>query len=285
MGQLPRQWADHAPRARAIPGGTAIRGTDDPLIPSDGESPARKVHLTPFRMSPHTVTVREFAEFVNATGYVTQAERRGRSFVFQGQLAENAMDHGGLIGTDWWRDVAGACWKNPRGARRPDKGDPSLPVVHVSLTDARAYAASVGGRLPSEAEWEHAARGGQGDVRYPWGNDDPEEGGGARCKIWKGAFPTARAKTIGPDSALSFASNAYGLFNMVGNVWEWTDDVFHNGIGPDPNRHVLKGGSFLCHDSYCFRYRIAARIAVGPQTTTSHQGFRVAFDDQPSLET
>jgi formylglycine-generating enzyme len=278
-------WRNLAAQARAIPGGTGMLGTDDPLIPSDGEGPARDTQLAAFRLGAAAVTVGEFGEFVAATGYVTEAQRRGSSFVFRGQCAADAQDLGGLFGAPWWREIKGACWTNPTGKASPNTGDPSMPVTHVSFNDARAYAAAVGGRLPSEAEWEHAARAGQGDVRYPWGDDDPQEGGGDLCNIWHGAFPDApQPGGFGPVPAISYAPNAFGLFNMCGNVWEWTGDVFHNGIGPDPNRQVLKGGSFLCHPSYCFRYRIAARIGAGRGTTTSHQGFRVAFDDPNPME-
>ena len=153
-----------------------------------------------------------------------------------------------------------------------------LPVVHVSWRDALAYAIWAGARLPSEAEWEHAARGGLGDVRYPWGDEEPRTSGDRRCNIWHGIFPQHDGPKPGPVAAGAFAPNGHGLYNTCGNVWEWTADTFHNGIGESPGRRTLKGGSFLCHESYCFRYRIAARIGAGEDVTTSHQGFRVAAD-------
>ena len=265
-----------------IPGGESFLGTDDPVIVDDGEMRRDPCILAPFEMSPAAVTTAEFRAFVEDTGYVTDAEREGASFVFHTQLGRDAEDLGGIHGTPWWRAVRGACWSNVTGDRRDPVDRSGHPAVHVSWNDAAAFARWAGGRLPTEAEWEHAARGGMGDARYPWGDDDPEEGGGALCNIWSGSFPQAadpvRAAT-GTVPSRWGAPNPYGLYNLCGNVWEWTADRFANHIGPDPHRRLLKGGSFLCHVSYCFRYRIAARIGAAPHVTTSHQGFRIAFDD------
>lgn len=265
----------------AIPGGAAWLGTDDPVIPGDGEMRRGACILPFFEMSRGAITTAEFGAFVEDTGYVTDAERQRTSFVFHTQLGRGSDDLGGVHGTPWWRVVRGACWSDVTG----DPGDPvdrrDHPVVHVSWNDALAFAHWAGGRLPTEAEWEQAARGGLGDKRYPWGDDDPEEGGGERCNTWSGPFPRAadpvRAAT-GTIPSRSGTPNAFGLYNLCGNVWEWTADRFANHIGRDPHRRLLKGGSFLCHDSYCFRYRIAARIGAAPHVTTSHQGFRVVFD-------
>jgi len=271
----------HSITTAAIPGGESFIGTDKPVIPGDGEAKRQGIELRPYRLSSSTITTAEFQAFVSATGYTTDAEREGVSFVFQTQVGNGADDLGGVHGTPWWRLVRGACWSNVTGARPNEGGRNDHPVVHVSWNDANAFATWVGGRLPTEAEWEHAACSGMGDIRYPWGDEDPPEGGGARCNIWAGPFPRTtdpqRAAT-GTVPARSGTPNVYGLYNLCGNVWEWTADRFGNQIGEDPYRRVLKGGSFLCHESYCFRYRIAARIGASPNSTTSHQGFRVLFD-------
>ena len=261
-----------------LPAGAALVGTDAPVIDGDGEGPARWAELPAFGIASEAVTVAQFARFVAASGYVTDAEKRGSSYVFRDLVADGANDRGGLYGTPWWRDVAGACWRNPGGAPEGAEAASDVPVTHVSWHDAQAFARAAGGRLPCEAEWEHAARGGLGDVRYPWGDAEPEEGGGDCCHTWRGEFPDRSARADpGPVAADSHRPNGYGLHHCVGNVWEWTADMFRNHIGPDSNRRLLKGGSFMCHASYCFRYRIAARIGAPPGMTTSHQGFRLAF--------
>lgn len=237
--------------------------------------------LRSYDISLAAITTEQFHAFVVETGYVTDAERQGTSFVFHTQVGQGAEDLGGLHGTPWWRVVRGACWSNVTGDPRDFIDRRDHPVVHVSWNDALAFAHWAGGRLPTEAEWEHAARGGMGDVRYPWGDEDPEEGGGELCNIWAGPFPRpadpARA-VAGTIPSRSGAPNAFGLYNLCGNVWEWTADRFANHIGEDPHRRLLKGGSFLCHESYCFRYRIAARIGAAPHLATSHQGFRVVIE-------
>ena len=160
----------------------------------------------------------------------------------------------------------------------------------MSWHDAAAYAAWVGGRLPSEAEWEHAARGGRGDVLFPWGDDEPDDTDFMPCNIWQGRFPQTKSRADGYAAtapAESFASNDFGLYNMVGNVWEWTAEDFRirslkkrvrDRLQQMEGYRLAKGGSFLCHRSYCFRYRIAARIGISPDSTAAHQGFRVVWD-------
>lgn len=272
-----------------IPGGTALLGTSAPLIADDGEGPLRRKKLRPFRMAPNTVTNAEFAEFVAATDYVTEAERIGWSFVFFSDVPSDVRETQAVLGTEWWRRVDGATWLAPHGPGTVQPA-PDHPVVQVSWNDAVAFARWCGGRLPSEAEWEHAARGGLGDVRYPWGDAEPDDETHMPCNIWQGSFP---AKNTGADGfahtapAHSFAPNGYGLYNMVGNVWEWTADRYRvKSLKKSVERkmagmrgfRLLKGGSYLCHRSYCYRYRIAARSGNSPDSTTPHQGFRIVWD-------
>lgn len=266
-------------------------GTAAPVLTEDEEGPIRSTTLRPFKISPTTITNDAFAEFIVATGYTTEAERFGWSFVFWSDVPNSLGRTQAVPGGEWWRRVDGARWDRVDGVTEP-QGD--HPVVHVSWNDARAYATWAGGRLPSEAEWEHAARGGKGDVRFPWGDREPDDDGFFPCNIWQGAFPNRNDvkdgfKTTAP--AQSFAPNGYGLYNMVGNVWEWTAEPFRLKSLKSTVRarakamrgfKLLKGGSFLCHQSYCYRYRIAARTGNSPDSTTSHQGFRVVWDNDPA---
>lgn len=273
-----------------IPGGEALLGTGNPIIAADEEGPLRRNKITPFTMMKTAVTNAMFEAFVDATGYVSEAEEFGWSYVFQGQLQEGALVEGADAQAQWWRSVEGANWKQIAGPQSEEGCDPNHPVVHVSWNDAQAFAKWVGGRLPSEVEWEHAARGGLGDVPFPWGNEPPDDLDFQPCNIWQGGFP---ANNLGKDGYLatapvqSFAPNGFGLYNMVGNVWEWTANPYTvRSISKQAKEHakrmrgtkILKGGSFLCHQSYCFRYRIAARTGTTPDSTTSHQGFRLVFD-------
>ena len=263
-----------------VQGGICHVGTNQPLFPRDGEAPRRPIILKSFRLAPMATTVAEFGAFVASTGYVTDAERLGSSFVFRDQVhPETEADD--VPGLQWWKDVKGASWKNPSGAAADPEPPADHPVTHVSWNDAVAYATWAGGRLPSEAEWEHAARGLLVDPVYPWGDTPPDDETFFPCNIWQGRFPsdnTGADGHLGLAPALSFAPNGLGLYNMCGNSWEWTADR------PDRERErsfedarVLKGGSFLCHASYCHRYRIAARMARPTHTTTGHMGFRIAF--------
>ena len=196
-----------------------------------------------------------------------------------------------MAAAQWWHRVEGATWAAPNGPGSEADCDPDHPVVQISWNDARAYAAWVGGRLPSEAEWEQAARGGLGDVRFPWGMAEPDDTKTLPCNIWQGRFPEVNTGADGyitTAPARSFRPNGYGLFNMAGNVWEWTGEPYRlrsmrrearAQMAARKGYKILKGGSFLCHRSYCYRYRIAARIGNSPDSTTTHQGFRVVFDD------
>lgn len=272
-----------------IPGGRAIVGTDWPFFPVDGEGPARRVTVRPFRIGRTTVTNAQFAAFVADTGFVTEAERFGWSFVFWNQVHAAIPASRAVAGLEWWRRIDGAYWNAVEGPDA-DPPPPDHPVVHVSWNDAVAFARWASGRLPTEAEWEHAARGGLGDVPFPWGTEEPTDAGLYPCNIWQGRFPEANACADGhafTAPAESFSPNGYGLYNAVGNVWEWTADSFRirslkRGVKARMKAQkgwkLAKGGSFLCHKSYCFRYRIPARIGNSPDSTTTHTGFRVVFD-------
>ncbi|MEO9682764.1 MAG: formylglycine-generating enzyme family protein [Tateyamaria sp.] len=278
------------PETVNIPGGTALVGTNTPHLPVDGEGPLKSKKIKPFRMDITAVTNARFAAFVEATHYVTEAERLGDSFVFMNFLPDDAPPTQAVAGTEWWRVVPGAHWRCIHGPGSEDAWQPDHPVVHVSWNDARAFAAWAGGRLPTEVEWEHAARGGLGDVPFPWGDEAPNDRDYFPCNIWQGQFPNA---DLGLDGyrgtapARSFQPNGYGLFNMVGNVWEWTSEPFKvRSLKASAKRahagkagyRLNKGGSYLCHISYCFRYRIAARSGSSPDSSTGHQGFRLVYD-------
>jgi sulfatase modifying factor 1 len=275
-----------------IPAAEALVGTRRPLLPQDGEAPLRRERLKPFAIDPHAVTNHWFHQFVTATRYVTDAERFGWSFVFHLFVRGGIEGTQGVAGAEWWRRIDGADWRRPEGPGSGIDDRMDHPVVQVSLNDARAFAAWAGGRLPTEAEWEHAARGGLGDVRYPWGDRDPDDREFMPCNIWQGEFPM---RNTGGDGWLStcpvnaFEANGYGLHNMCGNTWEWCEQPFRirsvkrlardaDRAAAGQNLRLTKGGSFLCHSSYCHRYRIAARSGNTADSSTGHIGFRLVFD-------
>jgi sulfatase modifying factor 1 len=275
----------------SLAGGSFLMGTAyEQGFPADGEGPVRPVSLSPFEIDTFPVTNANFATFVEATHYRTEAELFGWSFVFwshipperYGELVEDTAAQ-----TPWWCKVSGASWKNPEGPGSHVGDRPKHPVVHVSWNDASAFAAWACKALPTEAQWEYAARGGLEQKLYPWG-DELVPGGKHLCNIWQGDFPTRDTGEDGyPGSCPvdGFPPNGYGLYSVTGNVWEWCADWFgtafsnqslaHDPTGPSTGQaKVMKGGSFLCHASYCNRYRVAARTANTPDSSTSNIGFR-----------
>lgn len=260
-----------------LDGGTFLMGSNETQYPADAEGPVRPVTVTSFTLAIHTVTNAAFASFVADTGYVTTAERENWSFVFSGLLPRGRPTERRVPEAPWWRCVVGARWDEPEGPPSSIEGRPNHPVVHVSWIDARAYCRWAGARLPTEAEWEYGARGGLEQRCFPWG-DELTPGGLHRMNVFQGKFPgddTGEDGWIGTAPVGSYPPNGFGLCDMTGNVWEWTSDLF----GPSrPGQRALRGGSFLCHESYCRRYRCAARIANTPDSTTSNVGFRVVAD-------
>ncbi len=288
-----------------LPGGEFLMGSDaDEGEPGDGESPVRTVRLAPFLIDATAVSNRAFGRFIEATGFVTMAEETGASFVFAGLLPDDFEPTRGVLEAPWWREVPGACWSRPEGPGSSVADRLDHPVVHVCWHDAIAYCAWAGKRLPTEAEWEYAARGGLGGRRYPWG-DELTPDGVHRCNIWQGVFPRHNSRDdgfYGTAPVDAFEPNGFGLYNLCGNAWEWCADWFgiEHGTGPDRprgigqgggprhapfgpahgTRRVIRGGSYLCHESYCYRYRVAARSANDPSATTGHMGFRCAADER-----
>jgi formylglycine-generating enzyme required for sulfatase activity len=260
-----------------LPGGSFLMGSTESPYAADLEGPPRAVDVSGFALARHAVSNDDFAAFVAATGYLSTAEREGWSFVFGGLLPDDFPPTRGVADAPWWRQVYGAAWHRPEGSQSDLSGRGDHPVVHVSWLDARAYAQWAGGRLPNEAEWEYAARGGLAARRFPWG-DQLTPGGEHRMNVFQGTFPRHNAGAdgfIGTAPVDAHQPNGYGLCNMTGNVWEWCADRF----GPSrPAARNMRGGSYLCHESYCWRYRCAARSANTPDSTAGNIGFRLAVD-------
>jgi formylglycine-generating enzyme len=288
------------PEMVLIPGDEFLMGTEDKEgFPADGEGPIRRVRVRPFAMDRTTVTNAQFAEFVKASGYKTEAERIGWSYVFHLFVTDRAKEQymGTAQQTPWWYAIKGAYWAQPEGPGSNIRQRRNHPVIHVSWNDAQAYCRWAGKRLPTEAEWEFAARGGLVQKRYAWG-DELTPGGIHQCNIWQGTFPISNSAEdgyIGTCAADEFPSNGFGLHNMAGNVWEWcadwfspthhralaaaTDGALDNPAGPESGvARIVKGGSYLCHRSYCNRYRVAARSSNTPDSSTGNMGFRCVAD-------
>lgn len=303
-----------------VPGGTFVMGGNNPQASPD-EYPQHKVKVDAFYMDITEVTNAQFREFVKATGYVTTAEKNpdweelkkslppgtekpeeemlvAASLVFKPTAGPVPLNNV----AQWWHWVPDADWKHPEGPESSIEGKDNYPVVHVSWYDAMAYCKWAGKRLPTEAEWEYASRGGLKQNIYPWGNE-PVNQGKAKTNSWEGKFPYLNTKKDGYQLSApvkSFTPNGYGLYDMAGNVWEWCsnwydanyyatleDKLSINPKGPaksyDPmepyaSKKVLRGGSFLCNDSYCSGYRSARRMKSSPDTGLEHTGFRCVKD-------
>lgn len=273
-----------------IAGREFVMGTDEAVLPQDGEGPARRVRVSDFSIHKYEVSNAQFAAFVADTGYVTEAETFGNSFVLELLLSDTVKSEitQAVMNAPWWLPVEGASWRQPEGKDSNVTARQDHPVVHISWNDAVKFCEWSGGRLPTEAEWEFAARGGLEGRLFPWGNN-PHPRGEHWMNIWQGDFPeenTAEDGYIGTAPVDSFPANGYGLHNMAGNVWEWVSDwwtIRHSAQfqtdprGPPSGKDkVKKGGSYLCHPYYCYRYRCAARSQNTPDSSASNLGFRCA---------
>lgn len=278
-----------------VPSGNYLIGTNsaDGFV-KDKEGPQVEIQLESFEISCTTITNQEFQQFVQETGYVTEAEQYGWSYVFHYFLTmEEKLKAAEIPGLNWWYAVQGANWKHPEGKSSNLKDRLNHPVVHVSRNDALAYCEWSGTRLPTEAEWEVAAKGGTTYERYPWGEEFLKNNE-YHCNIWQGNFPLTNTLDDGFDStapAKYYEPNNYGLYQMVGNVWEWclnpqgidleefqqklSADFVEKNQTRDDKAYAIRGGSFLCHESYCKRYRIAARSGNTGDSTSNNMGFRV----------
>lgn len=280
-------------------GGTFLMGTKKPEIPMDGEGPIRTVSLTAFYLQKYEVSNQQYKEFVDATHFQTESETFGWSFVFEQMISEEVSSKitQSVAAVPWWLPVEGADWMHPEGPDRNILTEQRMnePVVHVSWNDAQSYCNWRGGRLPTEAEWEYAARGGKNGKKqrlFPWGNKLMPRNQ-HRTNIFHGTFP---ANNTGDDGFIYAApvdaygeQNKLGFYNLLGNVWEWVGDswtIQHsnkkklmNPSGPVPvtDEKTKKGGSYMCHKSYCYRYRVAARSHNSADSAASNLGFRCAL--------
>ena len=281
-----------------IPGAEFRMGTDNRRFPADGEGPIRDVSLDEFSIATTPVTNSDFDAFVSATGHVTDAERFRWSFVFKDFVSEEVERRVSQVvqGSEWWWRVDGADWRHPEGPGSSIDDRAEHPVTHVSWTDALAYCDWAHARLPTEAEWEYAARGGLDQAIYAWG-DELEPDGTHKCNIWQGEFPnrnTLQDGYHGTSPVGTYEANGLGLYDVAGNVWEWCSDwfsvTFHrnarrvtreNPRGPKSgNSKVIRGGSYLCHESYCNRYRVGARTSNTPDSSTGNLGFRIVASER-----
>jgi formylglycine-generating enzyme required for sulfatase activity len=313
-----------------IPGGEFSMGCTDPRAdlcggnePMDDARPVHRVALAPYWMDRTEVTNAEFARFVAATGYITFAERKPRAEDYPGATPDQLVPGSVVFSPPreavpldnalrWWRYVPGADWRHPSGPNSTIVGHDQDPVLHIAYVDAAAYAAWAGKRLPTEAEWEFAARGGLTGARYTWG-DDLTLNGRWMANIWEGAFPHKNSEDDGFSGiapVASFPANAYGLHDMAGNVWEWCSDWYRpdayalaqraagGGVVRDPRgvaesesfdpqepgmpKRVQRGGSYLCTDQYCTRYMVGTRGKGAADTGSNHVGFRCVRDANPA---
>jgi len=277
-----------------LKGGFFDMGSRQSRFPDDFDTPRRKVKLSPFRISATACTNADFAAFIAETGYQTVAEREGWSYVFHLLLDDSSRFPIHPPGLPWWRKVDGAVWSAPEGPGSDLSGRDDHPVVHVAWYDALAYCTWAGLMLPTEAQWEFAARGGLSRKKFPWG-DQMTPDGVAQMNTWQGRFPiqnTLDDGYLGTAPVTSFAPNGYGLFNTCGNVWEWARDFYapHPPADPFPLRdpagpstglaRIQRGGSYLCHVSYCDRYHVHSRTRNDPDSSTGNAGFRVACDTE-----
>lgn len=282
-----------------ISAGEFLMGSDRPEAwPADGEGPVRSVSVSSFRIDACAVTNRRFGVFINETGYQTESERFGWSFVFHLHLPkkhrEELRKSRAVSGLDWWLAVPGADWSHPIGPNSEITAElENHPVTHISWNDSKAFCMWSGKRLPTEAEWECASRGGLDQMLYPWGNTFQRRSS-YRANIFQGDFPkkdTGKDGFKGTCPVDQYEPNNWGLFNCVGNVWEWCEDRFSvdyhvkrpdlqvNPTGPPTGeKRIQRGGSYLCHDSYCNRYRTSARIGNTPDSAGGNVGFRCVAD-------
>ncbi len=294
---IPKEITGSADGMVLLSGGEFLMGTDDDIgYPSDGEGPVRPVFVDPFYIDSSGVSNQQFEQFVSATNYKTEAELFGWSFVFHLLVPPKVTPtvNQAVAEVPWWWQVKGAYWRRPEGPGTNLKKRWDHPVVHISWKDATAYCKWSGKRLLTEAEWEYAARGGLEQKRYVWG-DELTPGGKHMCNIWQGNFPDdnlAEDGYAGTSPSMSYAPNGFGIYDVAGNVWEWTADWFSPNFHvdgplkspkgpPSGGSRVIRGGSYLCHESYCNRYRVAARSANTPDSSTGNMGFRCAMDVNP----
>ncbi|CAL1527082.1 unnamed protein product [Lymnaea stagnalis] len=279
-----------------IPGGRFKMGTDEPIFIADGEMPAREVTLDSFYLDKFEVSNAEFEIFVKDQNYKTEAENFGNSFVMDMYISEETKKKitQMVAAAPWWLPVDGADWHHPAGPDSNIYDRMDHPVVHVSWNDAVTYCAWAGKRLPTEAEFEYACKGGKSERLFPWGNNiNPRRE--HWMNIWQGEFPNSNSGEdgyIGTCPVTAFPDqNTFGLKNIIGNVWEWTQDWWEIRHSPEPKKNpkgpsagvdkVKKGGSFQCHKSYCYRYRCAARSQNTPDSSAANLGFRCASDKLP----
>lgn len=276
--------------------GTFTMGTNDPIFPVDGENPARKVTVDSFYLDKHEVSNAEFQRFVEETNYVTEAEKFGNSFCLEKYVSEETLKNvtQSVAAAPWWVPVNGADWRHPQGPDSSIEDKMNHPVVHISWNDAVKYCEWAGKRLPTEAEFERACKGNLQSRLFPWGNKE-EPKGKHWMNIWHGKFPSENTANDGYHTTAPVTEfpeqNIFGVKNIIGNVWEWTQDWWETKFTPTPKKNpkgprigtdkVKKGGSFMCHKNYCYRYRCDARSQNTPDSSAMNLGFRCASDKLP----